>query len=83
MVFEQYRSHLTHLVGFCIVTAALQIDFLFNADSTKDVMAATDTLHKTKAREQRAEIVKTNGCVGSAAEHAPQSPFCSHKSILI
>ena len=83
MIFEKHRSHLTHLVRLCILTITLQIDFFFNTGSTKDVMATADTPRKTKTVEQGTKIIETNTSVGSAAQHAPQSPFCTHASIVL
>jgi hypothetical protein len=69
---------LAHLIGLCIVTAALKVDFFLDAGSAEDMMTAADAPRKTKALQQRTKVVKTDAGVGSATEHAPQSPLCTH-----
>ena len=82
MVFQNYVSDLANLIGLGLATFTLQVDLLFNPGLTKDVMAPSNSHLKTKAQEQLAKVIKSDGSVRSAAQHSVHRLARFHGNIL-
>src|SRR5450759_1589045 len=76
------RTYLFDLVRLRIRTCPLQIDLLLDSALPEQVMAAPHALLETQTLEQLAQIVKTDGRIGGAAEKPPERFLSSHSAIL-
>jgi hypothetical protein len=82
MVFQKYVSDLTDLVWLCLATFTLQVDFLFNAGLTKDVMAPSNSHVEIRVQEQLAKVIESDGSIRGAAQHSAQRLARAHMHIL-